>query len=649
MGRKFRLAQTSLVAGELSPLMAARSDKPYNRNGAAALRNLAPLAQGGARTRPGLVYLATLGYSPTLLADFMFNLDQRYVFAFSAARLDIYSPAGAAVTALTSAPWTEAMMTDGKLTWTVSGDTMILCHPDMATQVIKRTGAATFTRAAFAFEDATAGQPRYQPYYKYADSAMTLTPSATTGNITLTLSAPGAWTAAHVGAIVRYGSKEILVTGYTSATVASGTVRETLGGTAASTDWDEATFNAARGYPACAAFFLNRLWLGGAKSYPRGVWASKVGAFFNFDLGSAADDEAIWDAVDYGDVRAMVGAERLIVFTDRTIFYVPRSTTTPLTATNYEFRPANVPFGISLVQPRVFDEATLFVQSTGAVVREARWDDVGDTYRTPSLSFLAEHLVSAPVALATLYGTSARPEQYALMLNGDTTLSVFHSIRDQDVAAWVPWETAGGDPEIKSICAVGEEVFVAVERTLDSTVVLTLEKFSDTAAPLDCSASDTVSPAGKTFTGFTHLANETVAVYSNGHYLGEHDVDAAGEIVLDDLSPAVTTIEAGFAFTQTATPMPVVFDLPDGESRGLVFGVTRTMIQVDRSASFAVDGDTILLDFVGDDYATAAPTVTGIVEVYHLGVDKDGQKSIVVSAPAKVTILGITREVEMGG
>ena len=646
MGRKMRLAQSSLIAGELSPLMVARSDKPYNRNGAAAMKNMAPLAQGGARTRPGLVYLETLAYTPARLADFMFNLDQRYVFAFSDARVDIYSPAGAAVTALTSAPWTKAMVTGGRLNTEVSGDTMIVTHLDLETQVIKRTGASTFTRADFTFETNSADTITYQPYHKYAPATMTLTPGATTGTgVSLTLSAPGAWTAAHVGAIIRHKSKEILITGYTSATVATGTVRDTLTDTSAATDWDEATFSAARGWPVSAAFFLNRLWFFGSKSFPRGVWASKAGAFFNFDLGSSEGADAIWDAVDYGEVRYGIGAGRLLIFTDRGFFYIPHSSASPLTADNYEFRPQE-PYGIALVTPRIFDGAALFVQSTGAVVREARWNDVEQGFNAPTLSLLASHLISSPTAMATLHGSALRPEQYALFINGDGNLSVFHSIREQEVAGWAPWITAG---TVKSICACGEETFVAVERTLDETTVWTLEKFDDTAAPLDCSLSDTISPAGKTFNGFTHLANEEVSVYSNGHYLGEHTVSAGGEIVLDDLAPDVLTIEAGFAFEQRVKPMPAVLDLPEGESRGLVLGVTRTMIQVDRSAAFAIDGSEILLEFAGDDYASAATTATGILEVYHLGVDKDGQKEIVITAPAKVTILGITREVEMGG
>jgi hypothetical protein len=646
---RLREASTNFTAGELSPLMRMRHDTKLYRNGAAKLTNLALLAQGGGRTRPGLKYLATV-LSPAVAhrtAPFVFNDAQRYVFVFSNTRADIFQPDGTLAASLTSAPWTTAMLPE--LAFEQFGDTMWVTHPDMPMQEIKRTGATSFTRAAYAFEEPAAGFPRYQPYYKFAATAMTLAPGATSGSgVALVLSGAGAFVAGHVGTIIRYKKKEILVTAVTDANNAVGTVRQTLPATAADTDWDEQAFSAVRGYAGVVALYGSRLWLGRAKSLPSGTWGSKLNAFTNFDVGTALDNEAIWESVgdaQISEVRHLVGARHLMAFTDGGVFYVPSSPANPLTPENFEWRKQQ-PYGASFVRPAQFDSATLFVQKTGAVVREAFYIDNDGGYAANPVSLVAEHLIADPVDMAVLYGSAGRQEQYAVLVNGDGNLSVFHSVRDEQVAGWTPWTTTG---TFKTACTAGDNLFVTVQRTLNGTAVTTLEVFDDTIAALDCSKRATSGSATRSFTGFTHLANETVQAVSKGHVLGAVAVSAGGAVTLDASLPAVTEIEVGFAFEQRIRPMPLRFDLPDGSSHGRVLGVARTSVECDRSGAFGLDGEDVLLAFAGDDYASAAPTLTGTIDVRHLGYDRDGQKNFIITRPSKVTILGLTREARVNG
>jgi hypothetical protein len=639
---KARPAQTSFVAGELSPLMARRSDTKQYQNGAERLLNYALLAQGGARVRPALEWLVNLQFGPPKLAAFVFNDTQRYIIAFSDTRADIYGPTGSLVTSLTSAPWTAAML--ARLTWAHYGDTMVVFHPDMRTQVIRRTGVSTFTLGNLTFETGTGGNPTYQPYYKYADPSITMTPSATTGGITMTLSGAGNWVAGHVGTKVRYQLKEILVTAVTNANLANGTVLQTLPATTADINWDEQAFSAVRGYPNCGIFFDNRLIFGGSKSKPDGFWMSKIGAFFNFDLGTALDNEAAWDAVTgdrVAEVRHLSGTRHLLIFTDQGVVLVPTSDARPLTPKNLAFR-EQAPYGASWVRPQSFDGAVLFDQITGAAVREALWEDTEQAYSANPVSLAAEHLISSPTEMAVLYGSRRRPEQYALLVNGDGNLSVFHSARSQEIAAWTPWQTQG---TFVSICQAGNEVFVVVQRTLGAGPVYTLEKLSDDRT-LDCSKRVT-GALGKTFGGFTHLANMAVEVITKGHDLGTYTVSAGGEITLDELAPEVTEIEAGFWTAPWLRPMPVDFDLSDGDASSLMKRLIRAVITTDRSCSFRVAGRTVLLAFQGDDFATDAGTVTGKLEFRLLGVDRNCQFDVTVPRPGKATILGLMREIQI--
>ena len=55
----------------------------------------------------------------------------------------------------------------------------------MTPQILKRTGATTFTRTDFAFKDSVNGEQRFQPYFKFADDTITLDiNTSTAGSVT---------------------------------------------------------------------------------------------------------------------------------------------------------------------------------------------------------------------------------------------------------------------------------------------------------------------------------------------------------------------------------------------------------------------------------------------------------------------------------
>jgi len=537
-----RLPQTDFAMGELDPLMFAREDVKAYKKGAAKVRNFSLQANGGVTRRPGSTYVATLA-SPNRLFPFVFNDSQQYVFVFSDAQVAIYTVDGTLAQTSTSQPWTEAML--DTMTVAQKGDVMFVCHEDLPTQEITRTGATTFTIGAYAFEDNDAGDVKYQPYYKFADGSNTMTPSATTGSVTLTLSAAH-WNSDHVGDIVRYKGDELLITAFTSTTQVTATVRTTLSGTSADSDWDEPVSSVNNGYFKTVMFFVNRLWFGGSKELPAHVFASKIGAFYNFDLGTGLDAESIQAGIgasSVNEIRGMLGLRDLLIFTDQAEFYVPQSSSSPITPATFEFQ-QETPFGSSTVQPIAFDGAALYIQRTSNSVREFLFTDIEQAYSSNVASLLANHLINTPVDMTVISGTLTTPEQYALVVNNDGTIAVFHSIRDEKVAGWALWETDGN---YKRAVAVGDDVFFAVERTTTSNpwsadfsddfgatgVATYLEKL-DTSVTLDSVVSASSVSATDTFTGFTALAGKVVDVVSNNMFMGQFTVTGGGEITVNE-------------------------------------------------------------------------------------------------------------------
>lgn len=221
-----RTIQTNFTSGELDPLMAMRVDTGAFTNGAAKLTNCLLYNTGGATVRPGTAHLVTLAGRVRLL-PFEFSADQRYIMALSAGRLDVYSTAGTLLTSVTSGcNWTLATLAE--LTFAQVADVMIVAHRSWRTQIIRRTGASSFTVSNLTFETSIDGNKIYQPYYKFADDAVTLKVSAASGSgVTLTASAP-VFAASMVGERLRWHDTEIEVTGYTSATVMTGTIKGKL-------------------------------------------------------------------------------------------------------------------------------------------------------------------------------------------------------------------------------------------------------------------------------------------------------------------------------------------------------------------------------------------------------------------------------------
>jgi len=232
--------QTNFASGEVDPLMNFRSDTGAFNNGAATLKNAVLFNAGGEARRPGTTAGSTLlGHSR--LVPFEFSVDERYVIAFTAGRIDVYDmDAALVVTVSTGGNWTADDLFE--FSYSQIADTMIICHPSWAPQVILRTGAATFTITDFAFSQSVNDDKIYQPYFKFVDDAVTLSVSGTTGaGLTLTASS-GVFTADMVGDRLRWQKNEIEVTGYTNTTTMTGTVHGTLEG-----EYDNNPFAVAEG------------------------------------------------------------------------------------------------------------------------------------------------------------------------------------------------------------------------------------------------------------------------------------------------------------------------------------------------------------------------------------------------------------------
>jgi len=497
--RKLKAFQTAFTAGELDPQMRMRSDLKAFFTGARSLQNASLLVQGGAKRRNGTRYRADLGVA-SVLHEFSFTEGQDYVLAFQNTKVLIYNDSGTLLQTFTSMPWSLAQCKE--LTLASSADTIIVCHKDKPIHRILRTGATTFTEAAFIFEEDTSGAPKNQPYFKFVSNSITMAPSGTSGSINL-IASTAHFVAGHVGTIFRYSTsndlttyKEILINSITNSTTAACTTRETLAATTAQVFWDEQTFSSVRGFPRACVFHDQRLCFAGSLDRPDGFWASQIGGFFNFNPDDATPEDAIDATVaadNVAEIRHLISSRNIQLFTNGGELYIPTSAGNPLTPGNVQFLP-QTPYGCDQkVNPIKFDGATLFLQKTGSVIREFIFNDIEQAHTSNAISPTSNHLLKTVVDSAVLLGTDVRPEQYAFFVNSDGTAAVFHSVRNEELAGWVPWNSLGesGTDKYLSFTQSGTKLFAAMERTVDGSTVYWLEEFDPDLTLDACSKFDT--------------------------------------------------------------------------------------------------------------------------------------------------------------
>ena len=193
---RFVSFQTNFSTGELDPLLRARVDIDQYPNALAKATNVLIQPQGGMRRRPGTKHIHELPTTSTpsaangvRLVNFEFSVADSYILVFTHQRMYVIKN-GVVITAINggadnylTTSITGAML--DQLCWTQSADTVILVHPDLAPQKLQRGASdAAWTISTITFDSI----PSYAFSQRVFEPQGTLTPSSTTGKVTLTAS-----------------------------------------------------------------------------------------------------------------------------------------------------------------------------------------------------------------------------------------------------------------------------------------------------------------------------------------------------------------------------------------------------------------------------------------------------------------------------
>lgn len=201
-------------AGEVSPLLLARSDFERYKTGARSLENWMVLLQGGLRTRYGTRYVTHSKLQDTLaiLRPFEAAGDEAYILELGDGYLRFHAN-GAPITVggvPVELPTPYAASDLRQIRTAQINDVMILVHPSYQPRQLSRLSATEWTLKPIAFSAKPLHEQGHAP-------ATVLTPSATTGTITLT-TVGGVFLPADVDRVVQAGDARAVITAYISAT-----------------------------------------------------------------------------------------------------------------------------------------------------------------------------------------------------------------------------------------------------------------------------------------------------------------------------------------------------------------------------------------------------------------------------------------------
>ena len=336
-----------------------------------------------------------------------------------------YASAGTAADVFEIAsPFTESQLYE--IAFTQSADVMYLVHEDVAPRKLSRTGHTSWTMTEVDFKRG--------PYLDQNTTGTTMTPSGTSGSVTITASS-STFVATDVGRLIKFNSGHAKITNFSSATQVTATTTDNFSGTGGTADWSLGTFTSTKGFPKSVSFFEQRLIFAGTTTFPQTIFASESGLYEEFDVGSGnAADAFIYTiaANKVNVIRWLAPARDLIVGTVGGEFKVGRPTGEPLKPDNVQITQQTT-YGGYTTQPIQIGNAVLFVQRQQKKIREFAYRFESDAYLAPDMTLLAEHITGKGIVDVDY---AQEPDSIYWAVRKDGALLGMTYQREEDVIAW---------------------------------------------------------------------------------------------------------------------------------------------------------------------------------------------------------------------
>ena len=461
----FIKTQNSFADGEVSPEFYARD----NLNGLSYLENMDVIAGGGLRRRRGLATVDTLTSSARLI-PFSVSETENYILALTDGHMLIYD--GATVICDLLFEWDFDDYP--KIQYAQRNGTMIFVHPKYQPCILQM-GSVNFELVPFEFKRNDSDMTLNMPFMKFDDAAainITVTANSAGNNMATFTTNKAFWTQNSVGGYLLLLNNQWRITEYVSPTVVYAYTNSQYNlPPDPVTDWYESAFSDRRGWPCSVTYHQDRLIFGGTPSWPSGIWASRVGKYNNFNVGTGLDDESIFVTLlsqQRQQICTLVSSDNLQILTNSGEWAIPSK---PLTPSSIEIKQHTSVGSVATryLPPQKIEGATVFISATEQDIRELTLDALGENYNARDLCTQAKHLMNTPTDIS--YNENTR-QLFVVMTDGN--MAVLNQNSALGISAWTRYKTDG---TFKSVATIAGKTYVVVARG-DTCY---LETFSDTA------------------------------------------------------------------------------------------------------------------------------------------------------------------------
>ena len=429
-------------------------------------------------------------------------------------------------------------------------------------------------------------------------------------------------------------------------------------------EYQMGAFSDTTGYPACVAFFEQRLTFANTANQPQTLFFSVSGDYTNFTAG-VKDDSALIYTIGSNQVnviRYLTSSRVLLVGTSGGEFAVRAgSVDAPITPLNTQIK-QQAKYGSADIQPLVIGSTALFVQREQRKLRELVYNFDVDSYIAPDMTLLAEHITEGKIK-EMAYQQEPNNVVWCVLENGKLVAMTYR--REEDVVAWHEHQlggtlTDGGTTYnygfVESIASISsserteEEVYVVVRRTINGSNVRHVERLKpidfgdDVEDAFYVDAGLTYSgAAATTISGLDHLEGQTVSILANGATHADKTV-SSGSITLDR---SVTKAHVGLSYDSILQTMRTDAGGTEGTAQAKNKRISDIDIRVLNSVGAQVGPSESELDVV--PFRTVHMTMDNPVPLYTGdkfiefpgGYSDDGFVVVKQDQPLPLTILSI--------
>lgn len=224
----------------------------------------------------------------------------------------------------------------------------------------------------------------------------------------------------------------------------------------------EPVWSKIRGYPNCCLYYQQRLWFGGSKYIPQGIWASRVGQYNDFNNIGNYDNDAIdveLSSKYSGEIVNLYSNRGLQIFTTSGEFVASEGNLTP----SEIFITQTSSVGSSK-KINVFDLAgiTIFVDKNGLNLNSFVYNYNQNSYGVQTLTLLNNTIIDNPQSIAIDYNSSFEDGNYIYIVNENGTMAVANILLEQNINSFTRFETRDG--KILDCINFDNDVYLLTER-----------------------------------------------------------------------------------------------------------------------------------------------------------------------------------------